>query len=74
MHVTIETKGESTRGMTVCDLRPFKANRPEVDIEREWLFDPMPKGQDPNVEVALELDQAAFDRTLLAVLEEYGQA
>ena len=74
MHVTIETKGEFTRGMTVCDLRPFKANRPEVDIEREWLFEPMPKGQDPNVEVALELDQAAFDRTLLAVLEEYGQA
>ena len=22
MHVTIETKGEFTRGMTVCDLRP----------------------------------------------------
>ena len=74
MHVTIETKGEFTRGMTVCDTRPFRANRPEVDIEREWLFEPLPKGKEPNVEVALELDQAKFDQALLAVMEEYSQS
>lgn len=72
MHVVVETRGEFTRGMTLCDTRGFRADRPQADIEHQWLFDPLPKGESPNVEVALELDPQRFDQVLLETLEQYS--
>lgn len=72
MHVTIETRGEFTRGMTVCDTRGFRSDEPKVDITHESLFEPLPKGEEPNVEVALELDAHRFDQVLLETLELYS--
>lgn len=72
MHVTVETRGEFTRGMTVCDARGFRSDRPEVDMEHQFLFDPLPAGEAPNVEVALELDAKRFDQVLLETLEMYS--
>ena len=72
MHVTVETRGEFTRGMTVCDTRGFRSGDPLVDITHEFLFEPLPKGEAPNVEVALELDAQRFDQVLLETLELYS--
>lgn len=72
MHVVVETKGEFTRGMTLCDNRSFRSNRPEVDIERTWQFESLPKGEEPNVEVALEMDPVRFDQVMLETLEMYS--
>ena len=72
MHVTVETKGEFTRGMTLCDTRGFRSSRPQADIEHEFLFEPLPKGAEPNVEVALVLDQARFDQVMPETLAQYS--
>lgn len=72
MHVVVETRGEFTRGMTLCDTRGFRADDPQADITHEYRFDPLPEGGKPNVDVALELDAGRFDRVLLEVLREYG--
>lgn len=72
MHVVVEIRGEFTRGMTLCDTRGFRADRPQADIEHQQLFEPLPKGSEPNVEVALELDPDRFDRVLLETLEQYS--
>lgn len=71
-HVAVETRGEFTRGMTVCDTRGFRNDCPETDIVHQRLFDPLPKGEAPNVELALELDQARFRQDLLDIMAEYG--
>ena len=73
MHVVVETQGEFTRGMTLCDGRGFQANRREVDMEHEKLYEPLPKGLEPNVEVALELDQARFSQVLLDTMRRYSE-
>lgn len=73
LHVVIETKGEFTRGMTLCDARPYQGTDPLRDVEHTWQREPLPKGLEPNVEVALELDQAAFDRALLDTLNRYSK-
>lgn len=72
MHVTVETRGEFTRGMTVCDTRGFRSDEPKADITHEALFEPLPKGEEPNVEVALELDAHRFDQVLLETLALYS--
>lgn len=72
MHVAVETQGQFTRGMTLCDTRGFRADRPQADIEHQCLFEPLPKGAEPNVEVALELDPDRFDQVLLETLEQYS--
>lgn len=72
MHVTVETRGEFTRGMTVCDTRGFRSDHPLADITHERLFEPLPRGEEPNVEVALELDARRFDQVLLETLESYS--
>lgn len=72
MHVTVETRGEFTRGMTVCDTRGFRSDDPLVDITHEYRFEPLPKGEEPNVEVALELDAHRFDQVLLETLALYS--
>lgn len=73
MHVAVETKGEFTRGMTLCDIRPFVGCRQEVDIEREWMAEPLTRSEEPNVDVAMELDQKRFDKVLLETLESYSE-
>lgn len=69
--VKIETKGEFTRGMTVCDWRNYQCQNPEMDIahdQQRFLGEP----EDANVEVALEFDKDRFHRTLFEILESYG--
>ena len=74
MHVVVETQGEFTRGMTLCDGRGFQAIRQEVDMEHEKLYEPLPAGQAPNVDVALELDQARFTQVLLDTMRRYSES
>ena len=73
MHVVVETQGEYTRGLPRCAGRGFQANRREVDMEHEKLYEPLPKGLEPNVEVALELDQARFSQVLLDTMRRYSE-
>jgi pyrimidine-specific ribonucleoside hydrolase len=61
-HVTVELKGEFTRGMTVCDYRHLRGPEPAVDLYREPTMEP--RGAKPNSEIALELDQAGFYKLL----------
>lgn len=70
MHVDVETKGEFTRGMTVCDYRSYISNRPEIDIEREKVQRDHP-GIHENVEAAMELDREKFIKLLLETIESY---
>jgi len=53
MHVSVELRGEHTRGMTVCDARHVSAFNPSV-IQRD------PAGAAPNAEVAITLDRDAL--------------
>ena len=59
--------------MTLFDGRGFQANRREVEMEHEKLNVPLPKGLEPNVEVALELDQARFTQVLLDTMRRYSE-
>lgn len=58
VHVSVELRGDSTRGMTVCDSRHLRGPDPAVDLLR------MPiaafRGKAPNCEAALELDVQRF--------------
>ena len=58
MHVDVETKGEFTRGMTVCDYRNYICTEPTVDIGRTKLLDY--KNEKENCEVAMEFDRELF--------------
>lgn len=66
MHVAVELKGEYTRGMTVCDYRHLRSDKPGVDLARSGLYPP--RGQRPNAEVGLELDFEGFMDLLLETL------
>jgi len=70
MHVDVETKGEFTRGMTVCDYRNYICTEPTVDIGRTKLLDY--KNEKENCEVAMEFDRELFMRTLIETLSMYG--
>lgn len=70
MHVDVETKGEFTRGMTVCDYRNYICTEPTVDIGRTKLLDY--KNEKENCEVAMEFDRELFMRTLIETLRMYG--
>jgi len=63
MHVTVETHGSVTRGMTLCDGRhlgpDFRALRHRV------------RGETPNAEVAVAVDAARFWELFLDVLATY---
>lgn len=72
-HVTVETRGEFTRGMTVCDTRPYAGAAPGVDIDRQWQSEPSLPGKAPNVEVAMDLDQEKFNEVLLDTLRRYSE-
>jgi pyrimidine-specific ribonucleoside hydrolase len=66
MHVTVELKGEYTRGMTVCDYRHLRSDDPRVDLARSVHY--APRGRKPNAEVGLELDFEGFMTLLLETL------
>lgn len=70
MHVAIETKGEFTRGMTLCDTRAFDTNIPATDIGHQRSYSSF-KGLPPNVEVALELDAQRFDQVFYETIRQY---
>lgn len=72
MHVTVETRGEFTRGMTVCDARGFRGSDPKADLTHEKTCEPKPAGQAPNVDVALELDPVLFSQVLVDTLKLYS--
>ena len=69
-HVTVETKGEYTRGMTVCDWRCYMGAEPSVDISRTNLGG-FYGSETPNVDVAMEFDQKRFLDVLYDTLEWY---
>ncbi|MDR0909729.1 MAG: nucleoside hydrolase [Spirochaetaceae bacterium] len=56
MHITVELKGEFTRGMTVCDSRHLRTPKPEVDYAREPRLGRQPGGREANAEAGMELD------------------
>lgn len=68
-HVDVETKGEFTRGMTVCDWRNYMEKEPGVEISREKQSDmhELPC----NVDVAMEFDQERFRKVLFETIESY---
>ncbi len=70
VHVDVETKGEFTRGMTVCDWREYMGKNPKEDIVHEKQFSQW--NPVPNVEVALEFDEKRFRQVLFDTLASYG--
>ena len=74
VHVDVETKGEFTRGMTVCDWREYMGTDPIRDISHEMECEsPFEGMKAPNVEVAMEFDQARFKKLLMDTLRSYGE-
>ena len=69
MHVVVETKGEFTRGMTVCDYRHLRGPEPSIDLHRTPTMSH--RGKEPNSEAALELDVERFFRLLYDTIREY---
>jgi pyrimidine-specific ribonucleoside hydrolase len=69
MFITVELKGEFTRGMTVCDYRHLRGPLPHIDLYREPT---MPfRGEKPNAEAGLELNLEGFMRLLCDTLRAY---
>lgn len=66
MHITVELKGEFTRGMTVCDYRHLRGPEPEIDLHRAPTMDF--RGSRPNAEAGLELDFSGFMKLLCDTL------
>ncbi|MCI7795171.1 MAG: nucleoside hydrolase [Lachnospiraceae bacterium] len=71
VHVDVETKGEFTRGMTVCDWRNYMGSDPLQEISREKCDNraELPK----NVEVAMEFDREQFRKLLFETIEWYKE-
>ena len=69
MHITVELKGEFTRGMTVCDYRHLRGPEPEIDLHREPTMDF--RGEQPNAEAGLTLDFQGFTELLNRTLACY---
>jgi pyrimidine-specific ribonucleoside hydrolase len=69
MHVTVECKGEFTRGMTVCDYRHMRGADTLRDIYHEATISP--RGAEPNAEVGMELDREGFLALLYDTLAGY---
>ncbi len=71
LHVVVETRGEFTRGMTLCDYRHLIGSDPARDIEHAPQY--TAHGAPPNVTVALEMDLAAFNKVLFDTMNSYTQ-
>ena len=69
--VDVETKGEFTRGMTVCDWRDFMGTDPEQEISREKCWNKYKTSG--NVEVAMEFDQKRFREVLFYTVRSYKE-
>ena len=69
MHITVELRGQYTRGMTVCDYRHLRSDRPDVDLARNSEYEP--RGEAPNAEAGLELDFEGFVRLIVDTLAAY---
>ncbi|MEG0688883.1 MAG: nucleoside hydrolase, partial [Hungatella sp.] len=69
LHVDVETKGEYTRGMTVCDYRDYIGVTPELDIDRTIRFQISDTVR--NAIVAMEFDAGRFKKLLFDTLESY---
>lgn len=68
-HVDVETKGEFTRGMTLCDWRDYMSDVPGEEIARGKVSE---RYQDScNVDVAMEFDQKRFREVLFSTIESY---
>ena len=69
MHVTVELRGEYTRGMTVCDYRHLRSSDPAADLSRI----PMTtlRGKPANCEAALELDVEKFLMLIRTSIKTY---
>lgn len=70
-HVDVETKGEFTRGMTLCDWRDFMETTPELEISRSRQT--TERELSCNVDVAMEFDQKRFKKLLFDTVESYVQ-
>lgn len=69
MHVAVETRGEFTRGMTVCDYREYIGTAPREDVAREIGY-PAETGEE-NALVAMEFDQGRFKELLFQTIKSY---
>ncbi len=65
MHVSVETQGELTYGMTVCDYRHLRGFGTPVQ-DRGPL-----RGEEANVEVGMEIDGSRFLDLLIEALGKY---
>lgn len=70
-HVDVETKGEFTRGMTVCDWRDYMGTEPSQEISRTKVGEHYPNTY--NVEVAMEFDRDKFIDMLYDTMKWYKQ-
>jgi len=70
MHITVELRGQYTRGMTVCDYRHLRSDRPDVDLARDSRY--KPHGETPNAEAGLELDFEGFIQLIVDTLKAYN--
>lgn len=66
LYVTVELRGEHTRGMTVCDYRHLHSIGTGVEG-----VESVRRGPPPNVEVALHLDRPRFFDLLVDTLARY---
>lgn len=71
MHVDIETRGDFTRGMTVCDFRNYISTDPKEDIGRKQVFAVSDKPA--NVTAAMEFERERFLNLLFETFKSYGE-
>ncbi|HZD11041.1 MAG TPA: nucleoside hydrolase [Candidatus Binatia bacterium] len=65
MHVVVELRGEHTYGMTLCDYRHHRLDGMEGGSDRPS------RGQEPNAEVAIAVDQDRFWELFYDALSTY---
>ena len=65
----IETKGEFTRGMMVCDWRNFMGTSSKIDLEHGRVSG-FREEAEANVDMALAIDAEAFKKLLIRTLNE----
>ncbi len=70
MHVTVELRGEYTRGMTVCDYRHLRSTEPTVDLSR--IPTATLRGKPSNCEAALEIDVERFLNLIRSTIMMYA--
>jgi inosine-uridine nucleoside N-ribohydrolase len=69
LHVTVELRGEYTRGMTVCDYRHLRSATPSCDIDINT--ESPPRGEQPNTKVGFYLDADRLVDLLIATFAAY---